>query len=165
MALRNRHSTIPCKNSERIGTLPGWNLEISGAASHPYDQCLWRNDLKFFLQEQDTRNYSFPQIGKKFTNKSKHYFFLKYMYLGTSLVVQCPQCRGHRFNPWSRKIPHATEQLSLCGTTTEAPVPRAWAPQEKPLQWEEGSPQWRAALLAVSRESPCAATKTQCNHK
>ena len=22
------------------------------------------------------------------------------------------QCRGHGFNPWSRKIPHATEQLS-----------------------------------------------------
>ena len=24
-----------------------------------------------------------------------------------------PQCRGHRFNPWSRKISHAAEQLSL----------------------------------------------------
>ena len=22
------------------------------------------------------------------------------------------ECRRHRFNPWSRKIPHATEQLS-----------------------------------------------------
>ena len=32
------------------------------------------------------------------------------------------QCRGHRFEPWSRKIPHATEQLSPCATTTE-PVP------------------------------------------
>ena len=29
------------------------------------------------------------------------------------------QCRRHRFNPWSRKIPHALEQLSLCTTTTE----------------------------------------------
>ena len=29
------------------------------------------------------------------------------------------QCRGHRFNPWSGKIPHATEQLSPCATTTE----------------------------------------------
>ena len=26
------------------------------------------------------------------------------------------QCRGRRFNPWSRKIPRATEQLSLCTT-------------------------------------------------
>ena len=29
------------------------------------------------------------------------------------------QSRGHRFNPWSRKIPHATEQLGLSTTTTE----------------------------------------------
>ena len=39
--------------------------------------------------------------------------------LGTSLVESACQCRGHRFNPWSRKIPHATEQLSPCTTTTE----------------------------------------------
>ena len=29
------------------------------------------------------------------------------------------QCRGHGFEPWSVKIPHATEQLSPCATTTE----------------------------------------------
>ena len=29
------------------------------------------------------------------------------------------QCRGHGFEPWSGKIPHATEQLSPCTTTTE----------------------------------------------
>ena len=62
-ALRNGHSALPCENSNRTVSLPGWNLEISGAASHPYAQCLWRNDSKFFLQEQDTRNDSFPQIG------------------------------------------------------------------------------------------------------
>ena len=28
------------------------------------------------------------------------------------------QCRGHRFDPWSWKIPHAAEQLSPCATTT-----------------------------------------------
>ena len=43
--------------------------------------------------------------------------------LRISLVVQglrisC-QCRGHRFNPWSEKIPQAAEQLSPCATTTE----------------------------------------------
>ncbi|KAJ8777311.1 hypothetical protein J1605_014694 [Eschrichtius robustus] len=27
--------------------------------------------------------------------------------------------RGHRFEPWSGKIPHAAEQLSPCITTTE----------------------------------------------
>ena len=34
------------------------------------------------------------------------------------------QCRGQGFNPWSRKIPHATEQLSPCATTTE---PMLWS--------------------------------------
>ena len=29
------------------------------------------------------------------------------------------QCRGHGFEPWSGKIPHAAEQLSPCATTTE----------------------------------------------
>ena len=42
---------------------------------------------------------------------------------GTSLVAQwlgiCLPSRRHRFNPWSGKIPHATEQLILCATTTE----------------------------------------------
>ena len=47
------------------------------------------------------------------------------MYLGTSLMVQCLQCRGHVFNPWSGKIPHVAEQLSLCTTTTETHVPKA----------------------------------------
>ena len=30
------------------------------------------------------------------------------------------QCRRLKLNPWSRKIPHATEKLSLCPTTTES---------------------------------------------
>ena len=29
------------------------------------------------------------------------------------------QCRGHGFQPWSGKIPHAAEPLSPCATTTE----------------------------------------------
>ena len=29
------------------------------------------------------------------------------------------QCRGHGFNPWSREIPHAVEQPSLCTAITE----------------------------------------------
>ena len=29
------------------------------------------------------------------------------------------QCRRHGFHPWSRKIPHATEQLSLYAKTIE----------------------------------------------
>ena len=29
------------------------------------------------------------------------------------------QCRRHRFDPWSRKIPYSAEQLSPSTTTTE----------------------------------------------
>ena len=29
------------------------------------------------------------------------------------------QCRRHGFDNWSGKIPHATEELSLCATATE----------------------------------------------
>ena len=39
---------------------------------------------------------------------------------GGSVVKNLPAVdKGHQFNPWSRKIPHAMEQLSLCATTTE----------------------------------------------
>ena len=53
----------------------------------------------------------------------------------TSMVVHgwqstC-QCRGHRFSPWSRKTPHASEQLSPWTTATEDWAPRAFAPQQK----------------------------------
>ena len=41
---------------------------------------------------------------------------------------------GHGFDPWSGKIPHAVEQLTLCAMTTEAHTPRGCAlQQEKPL--------------------------------
>ena len=50
--------------------------------------------------------------------------------------------RGHGFDPWSKKVPRAVEQLNLGTTTTEARVPRAHAPkQEKPLQWESRTSQ------------------------
>jgi len=41
------------------------------------------------------------------------------------------QCQGHRFHPWSRKIPHASEQLSPTHQNYRA---CAQKPQEKPLQ-------------------------------
>ena len=38
------------------------------------------------------------------------------------------QWRGHRFTPWSRKIPHAMEQLSRRATTTEPVQNNYWSP-------------------------------------
>lgn len=53
--------------------------------------------------------------------------------LWTSLVVQwvrtCLPLQGHGLDPWAGKVPHATEQLSLAATPTEAGAlePRATA--------------------------------------
>ena len=61
---------------------------------------------------------------------------------GTSLAVhrECVgtqesayQCRGHVFDPWSGKMPHAVERLSPCTTTTELVLQSHGAEQEKPL--------------------------------
>ena len=72
----------------------------------------------------------------------------------TSLVVQCIRIclsmRGHRFDPWSRKIPHAMEQLSPCTTTPEP----TWEPvlhskrrhcKEKPTHGSE-DPAWLKSI-------------------
>ena len=65
------------------------------------------------------------------------------------------QCRGHGFEPWSGKIPHATEQLGPWATTTEParlePVPRNGRGRdgERPAHRDEERPP-----LAATRESP-----------
>ena len=61
------------------------------------------------------------------------------------------ECRRHVFNPWSRKIPHASEQLNLCTTTMKPSDSKVhtWQ-QDKPLQWEvcaaKKSDPWGAVL-------------------
>ena len=61
--------------------------------------------------------------------------------------------RGHGFDTWSRKIPHAAGQLSPCSTATE-PVLQLRKPmspgahtlqQGNPLQWEACIPQLEIA--------------------
>ena len=66
----------------------------------------------------------------------------------TSWVVQWLriwlQSRGHRFDPWSQKIPHAEGQLKPC-TTTAKPVLELMLHKEKSPQGEAQAPQQRAA--------------------
>ena len=53
------------------------------------------------------------------------------------------QCRRCRFDPWSRKAPHATEQQSLCATATKAYAPQGlWAPTTEPVHPRAHEPQW-----------------------
>ena len=81
--------------------------------------------------------------------------------------------QGHRFDPSSRTIPHATEQLSQQATTTEPalqqPKPVSLEPvlhnkrnhrTEKPAHDNN-----EYAPLAAARESLCAAEKTHHSQK
>ena len=58
---------------------------MSRAVSHPFDLCLSKNDLKFFLQEQDIKNYSFLQVGalrETIHEIIKTIFFKTYVFRG-----------------------------------------------------------------------------------
>lgn len=66
------------------------------------------------------------------------------------------QRRGQGLGPWARKTPRAMGELSLGTTTTEAHIPRACALQQEPPQW---------GVNAATRESVCAAAKSQNSHK
>ena len=76
------------------------------------------------------------------------------------------RCRGHGFEPWSGKIPHATGQLGPWATITEPaclePVlrNRRGRDSERPAHRDEEWPP-----LAATRESPRTETKTQHSHK
>ena len=72
------------------------------------------------------------------------------------------QCRGHGFEPWSGKIPHAAEQLGTWATIAEParlePVLRnkRGRDSERPAHRDKERPP-----LATTRESPRTEMKTQ----
>ena len=75
------------------------------------------------------------------------------------------QCRGHGFEPWSGKIPHAAERLGPWPTIAELarlePVlHKRGHDSERPAHRDEEWPP-----LAATRESPRTETKTQHSHK
>ena len=76
------------------------------------------------------------------------------------------QCRGHGFEPWFGKIPHAAEQLGPWATTTEParlePVlhNKRGCDSERPAHRDEEWPP-----LAATGESPRTEMKTQHSQK
>ena len=76
------------------------------------------------------------------------------------------QCRGHGFEPWSGKIPHAAEQRGPWATITEPARletvlhNKRGRDSERPAHHDEEWPP-----LAATRESPRTETKTQHSHK
>ena len=88
---------------------------------------------------------------------------------GGAVVESLPalnQCSGHRFEPWSGRIPHAAEQLGPWATTTEPARlelvlrNKRGRNSERPAHRDEEWPP-----LAATRESPRTETKTQHSQK
>ena len=66
------------------------------------------------------------------------------------LRICLPVLRGHGFHPWSRKLPHAAERLSLCAPVTELPHCNYWNPCAHSLcsaPREARAPQWVVAPI------------------
>ena len=63
------------------------------------------------------------------------------------------QCKRYRFHPWPGKIPHATEQLSLCART---PEPKRFSPvSESPCSMRDASAMRNPhAAMSSSPRSP-----------
>ena len=92
------------------------------------------------------------------------------------------QCRGHRLDPRSGRVPHAAERLSPSAAPTDSPrahgpegpsqgapacTPGARAPRAGALQreWDLSALRWRAASAPSSRERPRKAIKAQTSWK
>ena len=61
------------------------------------------------------------------------------------------QCRRHEFNPWSRKIPHAAEQLTSCAITTESVFHSRGATSSVTTCHSYWSPQDQEPVLSTKR--------------
>ena len=67
------------------------------------------------------------------------------------------RCRRHGFNPWPRKIMHATEQWSPRTTTTETVLYSLGAATTEALA--AGSPRCITREATTTKSSPCAVTR------
>ena len=113
-------------------------------------------------------------------NKIQQTVWLKKQILGLrggSVKGSAWQCRRHRFDPWSRKTPHAAEQLSphhnYWACALEAKSCNYWVLEP----WSVCSTREATAtrslcitaregpLLTATKESPLAATKTSARPK
>ena len=55
------------------------------------------------------------------------------------------QCRGHGFEPWSGRIPHAAEKLGPWATTAEPARLEPVLRNKRPRWWGACAPRWRVA--------------------
>ena len=80
------------------------------------------------------------------------------------------QCRRHRFDPWFRKIPCASEQLSLCTMTVESLEPGScnyWSQSNLELMLCKREDTAMRSLHTQLQSSPYSPLleKSLCSHK
>ena len=94
----------------------------------------WSLHNKCLLKEVSNL-YVYQDLKKKKKEKLQGAFRLRKITLGLpwwySGLEPASQCRRHRFDPWSGKIPHVSEQLS---PVLRLPSPRAATPEACTLQ-------------------------------
>ena len=90
-------------------------------------QCPWAHCLSFSGHRSDI--HSREQCVRVDEIKTSDLFKIQTLgFPGGSVVKNLPANGwSQEFNPWPRRIPHATEQLSLCSTATE------------PVLWSSGA--------------------------
>ena len=112
-------------------------------------------------------NHKQPQIAKTTLKKKRSGIFTvsnikitsKWDLSGGTVVKNTCQCRGHGFDPWSRKIPYAMEQISPCATTTEPVCHNYWDRMLKLLK-----PVWLEPVLC-NKKSHCNEKPMHCNEE
>ena len=98
----------------------------------------------------------FPGIGTSETLQDRDFTRLPWYRTLPSGKRSICQCRGHGFDPRSGKMLHATGQLSLCATITEAHA--SWSPRSTTRKATT-----TGSLHSTTREIPHTAAKTQCS--
>ena len=92
------------------GLIPGWGVKIphiSWPKNENIKQKQYCNELK---KIKALKKPIF--IKKKLKKEMKTFLVARWVRI-------CLQCRRHGFDPWSGRIPHASEQPSPCATTAE----------------------------------------------
>ena len=115
----------------------------------PLEQSLWPKVQDFYQKKGrvGVGGKHWPQEESSFWHPIKGYQGLPWWRSGWESACQC---RGRGFEPWSGKIPHATEQLGPWATTTEACAPnKRGRDSERPAHRDEEWPP-----LATTGESP-----------
>lgn len=95
--------------------LVGYNGNYSGILFFKTEyNCLWKKDCNKFYRETEL-NVPFPLFAER----------LRMLFAGGQWIQESAcEFRGHRFSPWFRKIPRATELLSPTATTLKLGHPR-----------------------------------------